>query len=281
MSRPRSAPRRRCHRRASSTSPWRPSQGGRASAASHRSPACRRGGAATCAGHVRAACRASVSRGRRRGAQAPGPAWCSVRSGVHRSGRRAHRRGGNRHRAGRGRATPPNPLATRCLRRAPRTAGCLFSVRGGSSGGPGPGRRCAGVAVGYPSTPLLRCCPQRPLLLHTGDESRYFRGRGRPRRARRARGGPARRAGPATGHRSIRQRPRRSGAGRAAADHRMAATRIARGGIRRRRNLAADQHHHRGCGGHHVDRRVEKPWRALHHHVLATARRPHLERGTA
>ena len=79
----------------------------------------------------------------------------------------------------------------------------------------------------------------------------------------------------------IRQRPRRSGAGRAAADHRMAATRIARGGIRRRRNLAADQHHHRRCGGHHVDRRAEKPWRAMHHHVLATARRPHLEPGTA
>ena len=36
------------------------------------------------------ACRASALRGRRRGAQAPGPAWCSVRSGVHRSGRRAH-----------------------------------------------------------------------------------------------------------------------------------------------------------------------------------------------
>jgi polyketide synthase 5 len=52
-----------------------------------------------------------------------------LRSGVHRSGRGAHRRGGNRHRAGRGRITPPNPLATRCLRRAPRTAGCQFSVR--------------------------------------------------------------------------------------------------------------------------------------------------------
>ena len=154
--------------------------------------------------HVRAACRASASRGWRRGAQAHGPAWCSVRSGVHRSGRRAHRRRGNRHRAGRGRATPPNPLATRCLRCAPGAAGCLFPVRGGSSGRPGPGRRCARAAVGYPSTPLLRRCPQRPLLLHTGDESRYFRGRGRPRRARRARGGPARRAGPATGHRSIR-----------------------------------------------------------------------------
>ena len=78
------------------------------------------------------------------------------------------------------------------------------------------------------------------------------------------------------------QRPRRSGAGRAAADHRMAAARIARGGLRRRRNLAADQHHrHRRCGGHHVDRRAEKPWRAMHHHVLATARRPHLERANS
>ena len=77
-------------------------------------------------------------------------------------------------------------------------------------------------------------------------------------------------------------RQQRSGAGRAAADHRMAATRTARGGIRRRRNLAADQHHrHRGCGGHHVDRRAEKPWRALHHHVLATARRLRLKRRTA
>ncbi len=86
-------------------------------------------GAASCARHVRATCRASALRGRRRGAQAPGPAWCSVRSGVHRSRRGAHRRGGNRHRAGRGRATRPNPLATRCLRRAPGTAGRLFSVR--------------------------------------------------------------------------------------------------------------------------------------------------------
>ena len=80
---------------------------------------------------------------------------------------------------------------------------------------------------------------------------------------------------------SIGQRPRRSGAGRAAADHRMAATRIARGGIRRRRNLAGDQHHHRRRGGHHVDRPAEKPWRAVHHHVLATARRPLLEPRTA
>jgi hypothetical protein len=51
---------------------------------------------------------------------------------------------------------------------------------------------------------------------------------------------------------------------------------------RHRRKLAADQHHrHRGCGGHRVERRPEKRWRALHHHVLATTRRPHLQHRTA
>ena len=125
------------------------------------------------------ACRASALRGRRRGAQAPGPAWCSVRSGVHRSGRRAHRRrDDNRHRAGRGRAARPNPLATRRLRCAPGAAGCLFSVRCGSSGCPGYLRGRAGVAAGCPAAPLLRFCPHRPLLLHTGDQSRCFRHRG-------------------------------------------------------------------------------------------------------
>ena len=52
---------------------------------------------------------------------------------------------------------------------------CLQSVEAHSEV-QAPGRRCAGVAIGYPATPLLRFCPQRPLLLHTGDESRHFRG---------------------------------------------------------------------------------------------------------
>ena len=37
----------------------------------------------------------------------------------------------------------------------------------------------------------------------------------------------------------------------------------------------------RGSGGQHVDRRAAKPWRVLHHHVLATRRRWRVKRGTA
>ena len=130
------------------------------------------------------------SRGWRRGAQGPGPAWCSVRCGVHRLAA-VHTATGRRHRAGRGRAARPNPLAARRLRRAPRTAGCLFSVRCGSSRRPGYRRGRAGVAAGCPAATRLRFRPHRPLLLHTGDQSRRLRHRGRPRRARPARDGPA------------------------------------------------------------------------------------------
>ena len=56
----------------------------------------------------------------------------------------------------------------------------------------GVARRCAGVAAGCPAAARLRSCPQRPLLLRTGDQSRRVRGRGRPRRAGRARGRAAR-----------------------------------------------------------------------------------------
>ena len=81
-------------------------------------------------------------------------------------------------------------------------------------------------------------CPQRPLLLYAGDQCRRGRVRGRPRRARRARDGPAGRARTATGHRGLRERKPRSGAERAAADHRVGTANAARGGPRRPGNVA-------------------------------------------
>ena len=75
-----------------------------------------------------------------------------------------------------------------------------------------PCRRRLASAAGCPSTARLRCCPQRPLLLHTGDESRHLRGRGRPRGARRPRRRAAHRAGVEIGHRRS-DSARRSGAG--------------------------------------------------------------------
>ena len=74
------------------------------------------------------------------------------------------------------------------------------------------GEGALGLPLGCPSTPLLRCCPQCPLLLLAGDESRHVRGRGRHRRARRARGSLARGTGPAIGHRRLRGGPTRTGA---------------------------------------------------------------------
>ena len=58
----------------------------------HRRPPRCRTGAARCTGHIRSAGGTSASRRRRRGAKAPGPARRSVRSGVHRTHRGAHRR---------------------------------------------------------------------------------------------------------------------------------------------------------------------------------------------
>ena len=100
MSRPRSAPRRSLSSPGVVDFTVETNQGGEQARHATAVLHARRGGAASCAGHVRAARRAPAPRGRRRGAQAPGPAWCSVRSGVHRSRRGAHRRGDDRDRAG-------------------------------------------------------------------------------------------------------------------------------------------------------------------------------------
>ena len=104
--------------------------GRRTSAARHRGPARRRGRAAalrtTC---PRCSPRIRDPRMAPRCASAFGPAWRSVRSGVHRSGRRAHRRGDSRHRAGRGRATRARSVRSRMPTGASGAAGCLFPVR--------------------------------------------------------------------------------------------------------------------------------------------------------
>ena len=115
-----------------------------------------------CAGHGRAACRAPAPRGRRRGAQAPGPAWCSVRSGVHRSGRGAHRRGGDRHRAGRGRATRPNPLATDAYGVHPALLDACFQSVAAHPDVQALGGGGAGVAAGCPAAPLPTARPATP-----------------------------------------------------------------------------------------------------------------------
>ena len=74
-------------------------------------------------------------------------------------------------------------------------------------------------------------------------ESRHLRGRGRPRRARRARDSPARRARAAIGHRSIRERPRDRVLTERLLTIEWQQRELPEVGIRRRRNLAADQHH--------------------------------------
>ncbi len=281
MSRPRSAPRRRCHRRASSTSPWRPIRGANKRGKLPQSYMPQR-----MSSHLRTTClrylpRIRVARTATRCASALdqrgvqyGPAFTGLGA--------VHTGEGE---AGTVLAEVALPRQIRSQQDAygvhPALLDACFQSVEAHPDVQALGEGVLGLPLGVRRLRSYACCPQRPLLLHTGDQSRRFRGRGRHRRARRARGSPARRAGPAIGHRSLREGPQRSGAGRAAADHRMAATRIARAGTRRRRNLAADQHHQRRSGGHRVDRCPEKPWRAMHHHVLATARRPHLKHGTA
>ena len=119
-----------------------------------------------------------------------GPARCSVRSGVHRSGRACTPpTGPSRHRAGRGRAAQSNPLAAETLTACTRR--CWMPVSSPSSAHPerprALGEGVLAAAVGCAPAARLRTRPQRALLLHDGDQSRCCRGRGRPRRARRAR----------------------------------------------------------------------------------------------
>ena len=134
------------------------------------------------------------------------PARYSVRSCLHRPGRRAHCRGERQHGAGRSRAARLDPLTTGRLRRASGAAGCLFPVGRRPPRRRGHRQRRPAVAVGCAPAACLRPGPQRPLLLHEGDQCRRGRDRGRPRCAGRARDGPAGGARTANRNRGLRAR---------------------------------------------------------------------------
>ena len=163
----------------------------------------------------------------------------------------------------------PSQIRTQqgCLRRAPGTAGRLFPVRCGQSADPEPSAKacwgCHWVSGGCAPTAL----PATPTTATPGSPRSTLPG-SRPTSTCSTSTGqfcsPCRDCDCGTGASGSDHNG--SGAGRAAADHRMAAARIAGADIRRRRNLAADQHHrHRGSGRHDVDRHPEKPRCTMHH----------------
>ena len=185
MSRPRSAPRRRCGHRASSTSPWRPIR-----AANKRGKLPQSYMPQRRSSLLRRTCPRCLPRTRaaRTAPRCASASTSVVFSTVRRSpvSPRVHTGEGStapcwlrsRYRA----KSARNKMPTACTRR------CWMPVF--SPLRPHPevqalGEDVLALPLGI-RRPALRCCPQRPLLLHTGDESRYP-GRGRPRRARRAR----------------------------------------------------------------------------------------------
>ncbi len=134
--------------------------------------------------------------------------WHSVRSGVHRPGRRAHRRGGQP-----ARCWPRSRCPVRSARNKPPYGvhpalldACFQSVaadprvRGHRRGRTGPAAGCA-------STARLRLGSHRPLLLHAGHQHRLRGHRDRHRCARRARDGATCRGGAAFGYRNVSGRP--------------------------------------------------------------------------
>ena len=208
MSRPRSAPRRRCQSPGVVDFIVETNQEGEQARHASRSPACRR----RTSSHLRTTCPPCLPRTRgARMAPRCGSAWTSVAfSTVRRSPvwPPCTPREGEADSTVLAEVALPGQIRSQQVPTAciPRCWMPVFSpsrlIRRSR-----PWAKCAGVAVGCPSTTRLRLGPQRPLLLHAGDQSRRLRHRGRHRRARRARDGPARRAGAAIGHRSIRERP--------------------------------------------------------------------------
>ena len=176
-------------------------------------------------------------------------------------------------------ALPGSIRSQQPLRGAPRAAGCLLPVGGGSSQRRERSQWRSAAAAGRAPATRLRFHPQRPLLLHAADQSRrdaeveadldVLDEHGTVLLSVR---------GLQMGTGDFPKQRTRSRAQRAAAHHRMAAAGAARGGARRCRSVAAGQHlHNRRCGGERADRCVETQWRAMHVHVLAAARRPLFE----
>ena len=152
----------------------------------------RRGGPARSCTPPRMTRRSRPRRHRRPARGAPEPGGRAPRCGT-RSTRRAFSTG--RRSQVWPRRTPPTGRSAPCWPRSrcparsarsrraygvhPSAAGCLFPVRRGAPRRPGRSRRRPAVAVGCAAAARLRPGPQRPLLLHAGDQRRRRR-RSRP-----------------------------------------------------------------------------------------------------
>ena len=175
--------------------------GRRARAAGHRGPARRRGRrAAARARHRRAAGRASAAAWTatsvrqwldERGVQY-GPAFTGL-AAVH-TGEEPATRCWPRSRcpARSARSKAPTACTRHCWMPASSPLRPILSVQAAGNGG-------AAAAAGCPPAARLRSGPQRPLLLHPGDQADASGDRGRPRRPRRARHRAAGRARAAMG----------------------------------------------------------------------------------
>ena len=235
--------------------------GRRTCAAGQRGPACRRPRKTSPPAHDIAALLAAASASRRRRRAPPGvrQARSAVRSGLRRPDGRADRRRRCRHGARRGRPAPFDPVATDAPTACIRPCWTPASSRWRPTPRSRAGHRRADVAVGRSpaadATATARDVRYCLLAVISADASwveadldildEQRRGAARGRRS-------------ADRQRRLRKRQPAAAAGRAAADHRMAAARAARQDRDRPRHLAADQHlRGRGHGGHLADRRPQ------------------------
>ena len=208
-------------------------------------------------------------------------AWCPVRPGLHRSGRRAHRRQADTVLAEVG---LPSSIRSQqsAFRMHPALLDACFQSVAAHPAIQGARQRWPAVAVGCAPATRLRSYPQRPLLLYAGDHRRTGWGRGRPRCVGRARHSPADRAWAAMG----------TGVSESTDRDRVLGERLLTIEWQQRELpevaradagtwLLISTSRLPRSAGHQVDRCVEIPRRGMHHHVLAAACRPLGQRRTA